>query len=135
MSLNKAPLSDWLLSTLKKGRSICEDADRKNLAQHLFINTIDRVAQLAVRGAVRTPRPTIERHQGEDHVTLSLEWSDAESGWFLRVSVRRVLGEKPHVLLEMSGNPDDYSCRNPTDEDITKSLHDYFEKWKREKVS
>ena len=59
MSLNKAPLSDWLLSTLKKGRSICEDRDdsisRFNLRSTAKFRLTDtRTDQVVFRGRVRS---------------------------------------------------------------------------------
>ncbi len=125
------PLNNWLLPTLKKARAICEDSDRKNLAQHLFITTVDRVHGLTVRGAHRAPKPELERVLTDDAVVLSMGWFDQASNWHLYITVRRVLGEKPRVELDFYGNPDSYSTEHPTDDDIGKSLRDYFESFKQ----
>jgi hypothetical protein len=124
------PLNNWLLPTLNKARAVCEDSDRKNLAQQLFIVTVDRVHGLTVKGAHRAPKPEIERIVTDDAVVLSMGWLDPESHWHLYVTVRRVRGEKPRVELDFFGNPDGYSELQPTDADISKALNDYFESWR-----
>lgn len=127
-------LNPWLEVTLKKAKRLYEDSDRKSLADRLFDKTIRRVHALAVRTATPTPDPTLERMQTDDGSTvLTLEWLDQNSGWHLYFSVWRKLGEKPFVMLDYSGVPNSYSCDQPTDDEICKALHDYFEGWKREK--
>jgi hypothetical protein len=127
------PLNNWLLPTLKKARAICEDSDRKNLAQHLFIVTVDRVHGLTVKGAHCAPRPELERVVTDDAVVLSVGWLDPGSNWHLYITVRRMRGEKPRVELDFYGNPDSYSAEHPTDDDISKALTDYFQSWKATK--
>ena len=124
-------LNPWLDGTLKKAKRVFEDSDRKTLADKLFLKMIRHVHALSVRGAIKTPDPSIERIQTEDgSVVLTLEWLDRSACWHLYFSVWRKLGEKPYVMLEFSGTSS-YSTDKPTDEEILKSLHDYFEAWKK----
>lgn len=125
------PLNPWLHAALRRANALIEDSDRKSLASRLFLLTIDRVNQLATTSAHTTPEPKIERFQNDEGVSLSLEWLDQESGWFLCVSVKRKLGEKPRVALEFSGNPKSYYTEKPTDDDIRQALHDYFYAWRK----
>lgn len=124
------PLNNWLLRTLKKARSVCEDSDRRNFAERLLLVTVDRVHGLTVKGAHVAPVPEIERIQTDDAVVLSMGWLDPASSWHLYITVRRVRSEKPRVELDFYGNPDSYSAENPTDEEISKALSDYFQVWK-----
>jgi len=129
------PLNPWLDSTLKKARRLYEDSDRVTRAAELFVSTICRVHRLATSAAIRCPEPwpTVERFQPDDgSPTLLLEWHDKSSGWFLSLTVKRSAAEKPFVTLELSGQPQQYATEKPSDEDIVKALHDYFEAWKRE---
>ncbi len=124
-------LNDWLESTMRKAERTVEDADRKSFAAQLFKTLIRDVHEAMVHNAIRAERPKIERFQGEDSVTLRIEWSDDPSGWYLNFDVARVLGEKPRVQMSMSGNPENYECDAPTKEEMLKGLNDYFESWKR----
>lgn len=124
-------LNQWLEVTLKKAKRLYEDYDRKSLADRLFDKTIKRVHTLATGAAIRTPDPSVDRVQTDDSSTvLTLKWTDQESGWYVYFSVWRRLGEKPYVMLEFSGDGV-YSTDKPTDADIDKTLHDYFEGWKK----
>jgi hypothetical protein len=125
------PLNPWLPTVLRKAQRLVEDSDRKTLAAGLLQVTIRRVNALATLSAHKTPEPKVERFQSDEGVSLGIEWSDPESGWFLCVSVKRKLGEKPRVALEFSGNPKSYSTEKPADDDIRQALHDYFQEWKR----
>ncbi len=126
------PLNPWLPGMLRKAKRLYEDSDRVTHAAQLFDETIKRVHALATSTAIPTIDPFLERLQLDDGtVVLSLEWLDKSSGWYLYFSVRRPLGEKPHVSLEFSGNPERYFSEKPSDADIRKALHDYFEGWKK----
>jgi hypothetical protein len=141
-------LNPWLPSTIKKARKVCEDADRKALADRMFVALIERVHHLATINAHDTRPPTIERFQSEDMVLLTMEWFDKEAHWHVCFGVRRQLGEKPRVVLDFSGvlgapghrgshwslanESHSYFADNPTDEEIRKALHDYFRAWKKE---
>lgn len=124
-------LNDWLESTMRKAERTVEDADRKSFAAQLFKTLIRDVHEAMVHNAIRAERPKIERMQTEEHVTLRMEWFDEKSGWYLHFEVVRVLGEKPKVCLSLSGNPHEYECEAPTEEDVRKALIDYFQEWKR----
>ena len=124
-------LNLWKTSLLRKAQRLVEDSDRKNFSAALLQTTIALLHALATQSAHVAPEPKLERTQNDEGVALSLEWLDKESGWFLCVSVKRKLGEKPRVVLEFSGNPKGYVADNPTDADIRQSLHDYFQEWKK----
>lgn len=124
------PLNGWLDSTIKKAKRVCEDSDRKTRASALFVETIKRVNRLATEGAIRTPIPAVERFQNDEMVLLAVEWFDRSASWHLYVGVRRQLGEKPEVVIDFSGT-ESYATSKPTDADIGKALHDYFEAWKK----
>lgn len=127
------PLSPWLPAVLRKAGRVVEDSDRVTYAASLLMQTIRRLHVLVVVGAHDTPEPRVQRIQSDDGgVSLIVEWLDKESGWFLAFNVARVPGAKPTVGLEFSGNPDHYLIGGPTDPDISKALHDYFQKWKTE---
>ncbi len=125
------PLNSWRAAALVRSARLVEDVDRKSLTSRLLIETISRLESLATTGAHATPEPKISRHQNEEGVVFEIEWHDDESGWFLCVSVKRKLGEKPRVSLEFVGNPKSYSVDKPTDDDIRRALHDYFWEWKK----
>lgn len=141
-------LNHWLSSTLRKAKSVCEDSDRKALADRMFVSLIERVRYLATINAHDTRPPTIERFQSEDMVLLTMEWFDKGAHWHVYFGVRRQLGEKPRVVLDFSGvlgspghrgshsslanESHSYSADSPTDEEIRKALHDYFQAWKNE---
>ena len=125
-----APLNPWLELALSKASRLFEDSDRKAFAVQAFYELIKRAHRLATVSAHVTPLPRLERLQLDEGVLLSLEWLDPESGWFLMLGVRRKPHEKLRVVLEFDGNPKRYSTDNPTDDDITASLHDYFQAWK-----
>lgn len=124
-------LNDWLESTMRKVRNTVEDADRKSHSARVFETLLRDVHGAMVACAIRAEHPKIERFQNDNQVTLRIEWLDEKSGWFLNFDVVRVLGEKPKVHLAMSGNPDDYECAAPTENDVRKALIDYFQEWKR----
>jgi hypothetical protein len=126
-------LNPWLSGTLKKAQRLFEDSDRKTLADRLFIGLVKHVHLLATRTAISTTDPTLDRMQTDDgSVVLTLEWIDRSANWHLYFSVWRKLGEKPYVMLDFSGvTGQGYSCDKPTDADICKALHDYFEGWKK----
>lgn len=124
-------LSPWLPSVLRQAGRVMEDSDLVCHAGSLLTKTIRKLHVLAVTGAHDTPAPRVKRFQSEDGgVSLIVEWSDEESGWFLALNVARMPGVKPKLGLEFSGNPDGYIIGSPTDADISKALHDYFQKWK-----
>ncbi len=131
-------LNPWLPSTIKKARAIVEDVDRKTLADRMFVALIEQVHHLATTNAHATHPPRIERFQNEGEVFLSMEWHDQEASWHVCFGVRRKLGEKPRMVLEYSGVFEgagahefySYSIDNPTDEEIRKALHDYFQAWR-----
>ncbi len=127
------PLNPWLPSILKKAEKLYEDSDRVTHAARLFTATIKRVHRLATHSAIRCPEPwpDVERFQPEEgSPVLTLEWFDKGAHWHLYFSVRRGAGVKPFVALDFSGNPERYDTENPTDTEITKALHDYFEGWR-----
>ncbi len=124
-------LNPWKNSLLRKAQRLVEDSDRKNFSAALLQTTIARLHALATLSAHVAPEPKLERFQNDEGVALSLEWLDKDSGWFLCVSVKRRLGEKPRVVLEFSGNPKGYIVDKPTDDDIRAALHDYFQEWKK----
>lgn len=127
-------LNLWLDEALKKAKRVYEDSDRKALADKLFNQTIRRVNSLTIKSAIRTPEPSkIERTQTTGSSILTMEWRHVKSGWHLRFSVHRAGGEKPYVSLEFQGAEDtSYSTDSPTDANIQKALHDYFEAWKKD---
>jgi len=125
------PLNPWLDTVLRKARRLVEDSDRRTFAAAHFQTLIRRVNALATLGAHATPEPKLERTQHEDTVSLWMEWTDKESGWFLSLGIKRLLSEKPRVTLEFSGNPKTYFTEQPTDDDIRTALHDYFQDWKK----
>ena len=127
------PLNDWLSTTIRRARLLIEDSDRKNFSGIKLEQLIRRVNNLATTGAIRAPAPDVmERYQTEDSVVLEFGWVDKKSGWHLYFSVRRPIGEKPYAQLDFSGAGEHtYTSDKPTDADITKSLHDYFESWRR----
>lgn len=126
-----SPLNPWLQSAKRRADRLIEDSDRKTLAAPMFQRLITQMHTLCVTGPHVAPEPKIERHQDDHGVELLIEWLDQESGWFLCVSVKRNLGEKPRVTLDFSGNPDSYSAENPREEDLRKALHDYFQSWRK----
>lgn len=125
-------LNPWRDVVLRKARRLVEDSDRRTFAAAQFQVLISRINLLATLSAHDTPEPKLERFQHEDTVSLFLEWSDKESGWFLSFGIKRLLSEKPRVMLEFSGNPKNYYTDNPTDDDIRTALNDYFQEWKHE---
>jgi len=125
------PLNPWLESTLLKAKRLFEDSDHRTFASQRFLMLITRLNHLATTSAHTTPTPKLERFQHEDSVSLLVEWHDKESGWFLCVGLKRKFSEKPRVTLEFSGNPESYNTDNPTDDDIRKAMHDYFQEWKK----
>jgi|SRR5882672_2510688 len=126
-----APLNPWLGATLTRAARMIEDADRISHAAAKFLALITRVHELATVSAHVTPAPTLERLQVDEGTLLSLEWLDKSSGWYLMIGVRKPPMQKARAVLEFSGSPAVYATDNPTDDDITKALHDYFEGWKR----
>ncbi len=124
------PLNPWLGPALRRANRLSEDVDLKTFTCRLLVTTISRLESLATTSAHAIPEPKISRRQSEEGVVFEIEWLDDESGWFLCVSVRRKLGEKPRVELEFSGNPKSYSVSGPTDDDIRQAMHDYFHEWK-----
>lgn len=134
--MSKPPdLNPWLESVLRKAVRLYEDSDRVYRAAALFTATIKRVQRIATTSAIRCPEPwpDVERFQpDEGSPVLSLEWYDQSSGWHLYFNVRRGPGVKPFVSLDFYGSPTHYFIENPTDAEIAKALHDYFEEWKRD---
>jgi hypothetical protein len=126
------PLNPWLDVTIKRASRLVEDSDRKTFAASRFAELIRRVHELGTRSAIRIGAPELERTQDEDSVTLWMGWLDKSSGWQLYFGVQRKLGEKPTTYLDFFGNPQNYSCDKPTDDDVRKALNDYFEGWKKE---
>ncbi len=125
------PLNPWHLSVQRSAERLVEDVDRKSLTSRLLMQTIVRLWGLATTSALAVPAPRVTRHQSDDCVMFDIEWLDEESGWHLCVSVRRVLGEKPHTSLYLDGNPKTYSARSPTDDEIRLALNDYFPERKK----
>lgn len=127
-----APLNPWRDSALRKAERLFEDSDRQAFAAAPFRTLIWTAHHLATVSAHVVPEPTIGRLVLDDGcVLLSLEWRDEASGWSLYLAVRRKAPVKPVVVLEFCGEPSDYSTDKPSNTDITKALHDYFEAWKR----
>ncbi len=119
----------WRAAALRSAAAKCQDSDRKNFADALFIRTINRIWTLAAAGAIRCDAPKVTRSEDEDSVLLCIEWTDAPSDWCLYIGVIRHRGEKPVVTLGFDGETS-YGSDNPTDTEITKALHDYFQAWK-----
>ena len=125
------PLNPWRATALVRAARLFEDVDRKSFTDRLVIQTIAHLEHLATTSAHSTPEPKVSRHQSDEGVAFEIEWHDQESGWFLCVSVKRKHGEKPRTALEFSGNPVSYSTEKPTDDELRKALHDYFQEWKK----
>ncbi len=120
----------WRAAVLRSAAAKCEDSDRKNLADRLFVQTVDRVWKLAAVSAIRCDAPKVTRTEDEDSVLLCIEWIDAPSDWCLYIGAIRHRGEKPVVTMGFDGETS-YGSDNPTDEEITKALHDYFRSWRQ----
>jgi hypothetical protein len=114
---------------LKSAQAKCEDSDRKNFAAQLFVGTVDRVWRLATTSVIRCDPPKVSRSEDENSVLLCIEWVDATSDWGLYIGVIRHRGEKPLVTMGFDGETS-YGADSPTDQEVTKALHDYFEAWK-----
>lgn len=124
------PLNPWIGAVLARAERLYEDSDRKSRAAMLFHNTLRSVHRLATHSAIRAPAPKLERFQGDEaSPALMMEWYDEASGWFLYLAVRRGFNVRPHLVLEFGG-VSHYSVDKPTDEQIRKALHEYFEQWK-----
>lgn len=129
-----APLNNWLPSTIAKARRIVEDSDRKARTDTAFVGLIEHVHHLLCSNAHSAGPPKVERLVTDDRVLLSIEWFDSESNWHLYFGIQRILGEKPVVVLDFFGavgKPGSYDLRSPSDVDIRKALHDYFQGWKK----
>lgn len=124
------PLNPWLDTVLSKASRLFEDSDRKHFVVPAFYNLIRRAHSLATENAHVAPEPKLERLQLDEGVLLSLEWLDPESGWYLMLGVRRKPNERLRTVLEFSGNPESYSTDKPTNDDIAKAMHDYFQAWR-----
>ena len=120
----------WLSQTLLKANRKIEDSDRRNLGDRLFLNTISRVWKLATTSVIRCDTPKVTRSEDDDSVLLCIEWSDPTSDWCLYIGVIRHRGEKPVVTLGVDGE-ESYGSDSPTDQEITKALHDYFQAWQK----
>ena len=125
------PLNPWLDVVLRKADRLFEDADRQSFAAREFFGLIKRAHRLATVSAHVAPEPKLERLQLDEGVLLSLEWLDEESGWYLMLGIRRKAGEKLCQVLEFSGL-ENYATDKPTDADITRAMHDYFQSWRTE---
>jgi len=122
--------NSWLDQTLIRANKKIEDSDRRNFADRLFIDTVNRVWSLATTSVIRCEPPKVTRSEDPDSVLLCIEWDDPTSDWCLYIGVIRHRGEKPVVTLGFDGETS-YGSDSPTDEEITKALHDYFEAWKK----
>lgn len=125
-----ADFNPWRASTLKAAQAKCEDSDRKNLTDRMFVQTVDRVWALATTSVIRCEAPKVTRTEDEDSVLLCIEWEDPTSDWCLYIGVIRHRGEKPVVTMGFDGE-ESYGNDSPTDQEIIKALHDYFEAWKK----
>lgn len=125
------PLNSWSQNVSRRAQRLVEDADRKWLVDKMVTRLIERLERLATAGAHATPAPRVHRHQGDDGVVFDVEWVDEMALWFLCLSVRRTLGEKPRIVLEFCGENERSTVENPTDTDIQKALHEYFQAWKK----
>jgi len=127
------PLNPWLPSALAQARKRTEDADRVARADVLLARYLRHVHDLASRAAIAAPPPKVQRFQPEEgSPVLEFGWYDQASGWELWFSVRRHQGRQPHRCAEFIGVTT-MSYLEPTDQQITEALNEYFEKWKREK--
>ena len=120
----------WLSQTLFKANKKVEDSDRGKLADRLFLDTISRVWKLATTSVIRCEAPKVTRTQDEDSVLLCIEWDDPASDWCLYIGVIRHRGEKPVVTMGFDGETS-YGNDSPTDQEIIKALHDYFQAWRK----
>jgi hypothetical protein len=121
--------NEWRDQALKSAQAKCQDADRVNFAAKLFAETVERVWRLATTTAIRCDPPKVTRSEDEDSVLLCIEWVDPTSDWGLYIGVIRHRGEKPVVTMGFDGETS-YGADSPTDDEIIKALHDYFDAWK-----